>query len=242
MEIWTLDIETSPHKSHHWRVWQENIAPGQMIEATRILTFAAKKLGSNKVIYKTYEDADFLSVLHGVLESADIVVGYNLDKFDIRHINREFVQAGIAPPRPYATIDLLKVVKKNFLFPHNRLDYVCSVLLDERKLETGGFDLWVDFMAGCPKAYRVMKKYNIRDTRLTEKLYQFLRPWIKNHPHVGFAVGPDDFNHLYECPACGSEKTIAAPGNLRRTRCYSIRQVFCGDCYHWFDGKRRKMS
>jgi hypothetical protein len=42
-----------------------------------------------------------------------------------------------------------------------------------------------------------MERYNKQDVRLTEKVYKKLRPFIKNHPHLG--TGNSD-----ACPACGS--------------------------------------
>ena len=39
-------------------------------------------------------------------------------------------------------------------------------------------------LAGDEKAWRAMAKYNRQDVRLTEQLYDRLRPWIWNHPHL----------------------------------------------------------
>ena len=183
----------------------------------------------------------FLCVLHALLAEADVVVTYNGDKFDMRHINREFLENGLSPPRPVASVDMLKQVKKHFNFPHNRLDYVCSVVLGERKLETGGFDLWPAFMEGEEKALKVMKRYNIRDVRLTEKLYLHMRPWLSSHPHIGDVKDLDmgDYDHSYSCEKCGSEDVdLERP---RRTRCFAIRLLHCKKCGAWSDGKRKKL-
>jgi len=237
--ILTLDIETSPHKAYAFGVWQENILPAKIIEPTRMLTWAAKFKGERTTYYDTYRSPLYLEGLSDLLNEADIIVHYNGDKFDMPHINREFIEAGIAPPRPCPTIDLLKVVRKRFKFPHNRLDYVCGVLLDEHKLETGGFELWPAFMGGDLKAQRVMERYNKRDVRLTERLYTHLREWILNHPYGGSTHEVDDASVTYECPACGSTNTTKE--RPRRTRCYSIRVVRCSDCGSWSDGRRKKI-
>ena len=241
MKILTLDIETSPHEGYVWGMWQQNIAAGQLIVPTTILTFAAKFLDKKRVVYRTWRDEDMYETLANLLNEADVIVTYNGDKFDLKHINREFVTRCIRPPRPCASVDLLQVVRKRFNFPHNRLDYVCSKLLGETKLETGGFDLWPRFMDSDPKAERLMKRYNIKDTVLTEKLYLKLRPWILNHPYAGnITVAIDDDLISYACPACSSLDTVK--GRPRRTRCYAIRTVNCNDCGAWFDGKRRKLQ
>jgi len=239
MRIFTLDIETSPHKGYAFNVWQNNMMPGQIIKPTQMLTWSGKFLGEKRIYFQTYRDAHSLTILHELMQGADMIVTYNGDKFDIRHINREFIEAGLPPVRPFASMDLLKHVKKLFNFPHNRLDYVCSVLLDESKLETGGFDLWPAFMKGDEKAGRTMKRYNIQDVKLTEKLYLFIRPWIKNHPFIGNAPALLDSDLEYTCPSCGSSNVTRE--RPRRTRCFAIRVVNCADCGHWFDGKRRKI-
>ncbi len=241
MRIGTLDLETSPHKGYVWGMWQQNMAAGQIVEPTTVLTFAFKFLGESKIVYRTYRDADMYQVLARLLDECDAIVTYNGDKFDLKHISREFVVRGIRPPRPCASIDLLPIVRKRFNFPHNRLDYVCQQILGVTKLETGGFSLWPEFMAGEPKAERVMKRYNIWDTKITERLYVALRPWIKNHPYAGAApVDIDDRLQSYECPACGSMDTVK--DRPRRTRCFAIRVVNCNACGAWFDGKRRKLQ
>lgn len=240
MKILTLDIETSPHQGYSFQVWQTNIAPGQIIAPTQMLTWSAKWKGARKCIFRKWTDGDFLDKLHELLNEADIIVTYNGDKFDLRHINREFLEAGLFPTRPVASVDMLKVVKKHFAFPHNRLDYVASRLLGETKLETGGFDLWTAFMSGDRKAERLMERYNKRDIVLTEKLYIKLLPWITNHPYaLDYEVDIGDENVDYRCPACGSRAIERQ--RPRRTRCYAIRVNRCTVCGSFHDGKRKKL-
>ncbi len=240
MNIVTLDIETMAHKSWHWRLWKENIGPKQLIEPTYMLSYAYK-LNNEATVYKSVLDNDFLDHLHRVLETADLLVTYNGDKFDMLHINREFLEAGLTPPRPVPSVDLYKVVRKYFKFPSNRLDYVASVILGERKLDTGGFDLWRAWDEGCPRARAKMERYNKRDVNVTRRLYRALRPWIRNHPYTSsLEVDFEDHDHVYECPCC-AKKQKQLGGYSRRTRCYAIRQVRCDRCGAWFDGKRKKL-
>lgn len=241
-KILTLDIETSPNQGYAFNVWQNNMMPGQIIKPTYMLSWSAKFLGEKKAYYRDDSMHDMHSKLHELLAEADMIVTYNGDKFDMRHINREFVERGFPRPRPLASVDMLKVVKRMFCFPHNRLDYVCSVLMGETKLETGGFDLWPAFMAGDPKARKLMKKYNVKDVRLTEKLYKQLRGWIPNHPYI--VDTPDiieDDDIEYQCGTCSSKNTTKAP-RPRRTRCFLIRVYQCDDCGAWHDGKRKKVA
>jgi DNA polymerase elongation subunit (family B) len=237
--ILTLDIETSPHDAYVWNLWGDNVPLARLKSPTKMLCWAAKFVGE-KPEWRQYRDPDFLSRLRSLLNEADIVVTYNGIKFDMPHINREFAEAGIPPARPCAHIDLLAAVKKTFKFPSNRLEYVAKTLLGIHKLDTGGFGLWPAFMEGDEKAQRLMQRYNIQDVRVTEKLYLFLRPWIRLHPYAGGQLPEiDDYEEPYQCPACLSRSIrLERP---RRTRCYAIRVLECKDCGHWFEGKRRKI-
>lgn len=240
MNILTLDIETAPSEVYAWQMWKTNIAPNQIITPGGMMTYAAKWYGKKQVVYKTWEDEDFYETLHDMMNEADLIVGYNHEKFDLRYINAEFVQRGFFPTRPVPTIDLFKVVKKHFHFPHYRLDYVAQRLLGKSKIDTGGFELWPAFIAGEPQARRLMKRYNRADTCLTEELYDRLLPWIFNHPFMGDGhVIIEDTLIDYQCPACNSYEVKRE--RPRRTRCYAIRVVHCQACGSWFDGKRKKL-
>ena len=241
MRIFTVDAETSPMDTWAWGCWKQNINPmTQIKEPTYLLSWAGKFSDERKVRYHDVHDKHMVPALHECLMQADAVVTYNGDKFDLKHFNREFLLAGLAPTRPIPSIDLLPAVKRQFSFPSYKLDYVASQVLGERKLDTGGFDLWPSFMEGDPKALRLMQRYNKRDTVLTEKLYKHIKPWIPNHPYLGEPdVDIDDWEHEYECPVCLSLSTVKE--KPRRTRCFAIRQVRCADCGAWHDGKRKKL-
>lgn len=239
MKILVVDIETSPHEGFFWNPWNTTIRENQLIAPTGMMCWSAKFVGGSAVYFRTWHDKDFLDVLQNLMLQSDAVVTYNGDNFDLKHIRRELLEAGMPPPRPLASIDLIKPVRKNFKFPYNTLDYVCRTLLGIRKLDTGGFDLWPSFIDGDSKAIKLMKRYNIRDVRMTEKLYKFLRPWIKNHPNL-CGADVDDEGVVYKCPTCQSTKT--EKHRPRYTRCYAIRLVRCSSCGSWHDGKRSKIT
>ena len=96
--------------------------------------------------------------------------------------------------------------------------------------------MWQQCMQGCPKAMKKMRRYNIEDVRVTERLYKYLRPWITNHPYSG-VIDVEFAATKHECPVCSSTHVFErAP---RRTRCFAIQQLQC-ECGHRFDGSRRK--
>src|SRR5207253_3872004 len=92
-----------------------------------------------------------------LIDEADAVVHYNGQKFDIPHINTEFIRQGLGPPSPFHHIDLCKIVKKTFLFPSAKLKYVAKELGLPGKVEHDGFPLWVRCIEGDKKAWARMR-------------------------------------------------------------------------------------
>jgi DNA polymerase elongation subunit (family B) len=169
---------------------------------------------------------EMLEEIHRLMSEADAVVGWNSAAFDVKHLNREFLEAGMKPPAPHKDLDLMKVVKAKFKFPSNKLDYVAQKLGVGAKVKHSGFDLWIQCMAGNNKAWAEMKKYQIQDVELLVDLYEILLPWIESHPNVG----------LYEeiegaCANCGSTSLTQDGIHVGLTASYERFQ--CDDCGKW---------
>lgn len=181
MKILLLDIETTPMQVYTWGLYDQNISIDQIIKSTEMLCFGARWLGSKKVIFKSvHHDGKkvMLEELHQLMDEADILVGWNSAAFDHKHINREFFENGMLPPSPVKDLDLMSVVKSNFLFPSNKLDYVAQKLGVGAKVKHSGFSLWIRCMEGDDKAWAEMKKYQIQDVNLLVDLYEILTPWF----------------------------------------------------------------
>ncbi len=233
MNILTLDLETSPNLAHVWSLWGQNVSLAQLRESTQVISFAAKWYDKKPVMFfSDFHDGhdQMVAAAWRLLDEADVIVHYNGIKFDERHLNREFFEAGLTPPSPYDRIDLLSVVKKRFLFPSNKLDYVTRVAGQVGKVKHEGHDLWVKCMAGDAKAWSRMRRYNRQDVTETEDLYTKLLPWIPSHPHRGL-YGPlsDD-----QCPSC--EGTSLVKEGLARTKLATFQRYHCADCGAWFRG------
>lgn len=233
MRVLTLDIETSPNLADVWGLWQQNVSLSQLRECTRVISFAAKWHDSKTVeFYSDFHDGHLKMVkkAHELLDQADVVVHYNGTSFDIPHLKREFLLAGLRPPSPYKQVDLLKVVRGNFRFVSNKLDHVSQELGIGKKTKHAGHELWVKCLAGDARAWDTMRKYNKHDVVLTEKLYDRLVPWISNHPHHGLFTGKEC------CQRCGSEKL------QRRGLAYTTVGVFqrfqCQKCGGWSRGAK----
>lgn len=228
MRLLVLDIETRPNLAYVWGIWNQNIGTNQIAEACEMVCFSAKWVDKHKVTFKsTYHDgkSKMLQSLWTLLDEADAVIHYNGKRFDIPHINREFLEAEMDPPSPYRHIDLLQAVKKRFRFPSNKLEYIVQELGIGEKLKHEGFDLWVRCIANEESAWKLMRQYNINDVALTELLYERIKPWIPNIPsHAAFSGER-------VCPACGS-KDIQNRG-MAYTQQSAYRRFVCLDCGKW---------
>jgi predicted RNA-binding Zn-ribbon protein involved in translation (DUF1610 family) len=240
MKVLTVDIETSPMVVMSFGLFDQNISIKQILQPTRMLCWAAKWHGEKKVEFRSehHDGTDvMLERIHALLDEADAVVGYNSKSFDIKHIFREFLQAGMSEPSPFADIDLIKTARGRFRFNSNKLDWVSRELGIGSKVENAGIDLWRGVMIdNDPKRWGEMKRYCKHDVVLTEQLYDRLRPWIKSHPHHGLY---DDAART-TCPNCGGHD-LQRRGHAR-TATARYQRFQCQGCGKWCRGKHADMS
>ena len=200
-----FDIETAPAEAWSFQVWKTNIQPDFIRNPWHMLGWSAKTLFDSTILSdivtpeeaKNRDDKRISESLWNVINTADIVIGHNARRFDIPHANTRFLVHHLPPPSPYKIIDTLDVVKKNFAFEHNKLDYVNRVLDLSRKIETDR-GLWQACMAGDEKSLSMMQEYNKNDVGILEELYVELRGWVKSHPNLNLYIeGIGD-----ACPNC----------------------------------------
>jgi DNA polymerase elongation subunit (family B) len=222
MKILLLDIETAPNTAYVWGLWKQNISISQIVDSSSMLCWAAKWLDEPEVMFSSIlmGKKGMLKEIHKLLDQADAVVHYNGSRFDIPTLNKEFLEAGMSPPSPYAQIDLLRTARQQFRFPSNKLDYVGQALKLGKKVKHEGFELWIKCMNKDKEAWERMEEYNIQDVVLLEQVYHKFLPWIKNHPNKALH---DESEH--SCPSCGSHKiqkrgyNVTAGGKYQRYQC-----------------------
>jgi hypothetical protein len=236
MKSLLIDIETAPNLAHVWGLWDQTVGLSQLLESGYVLCFAAKWHGEREIMFDSVMKSKPLAMLkraHALLDEADVVIHYNGRSFDIPTLNKEFVQHELAPPAPYKQVDLLQVVKRQFRFPSNKLDYVCGKLGIGRKVKHAGHEMWIRCMARDPAAWKVMEKYNKQDVRVLERLHDRLLPWITGYPNRGLY---DDSG--LACPKCGSNHL------QRRGESRTVHSVYaryqCNDCGSWMRSEQRE--
>jgi DNA polymerase elongation subunit (family B)/DNA-directed RNA polymerase subunit RPC12/RpoP len=228
VRILALDIETRPNLAYVWGLWDQNVNLEALVEHQQMICFVAKWIGKRGTEFRsTFHDGQETMIRRAweMLDEADAVVHYNGRRFDVPHLNREFLRLDLTPPSPYKQIDLLQTAKREFKFASNKLAHVSKQLGLEGKVQHEGYGLWLKCMAGDEKAWKTMRKYNVRDVVLLEELYLKLRPWVRTHPSLAAFAGKD------VCPACGSERLQSR--GYAFTSVSKYRRLQCTDCGKW---------
>jgi uncharacterized protein YprB with RNaseH-like and TPR domain len=235
-KILFFDIETSPNIGYSWGRWEQNIISFQ--KEWEILSFAWKFQGKKTVRcltradFKDKTDKSLVRMLRAVLNAADVVVAHNGDQFDVKKSTARMIYHGFSPTKPLKSIDTKKIAKKYFNFNSNSLNDLGTYLGLGKKLNTGGFDLWLGCMANDKKSWATMAKYNKQDVVLLEKVYDKFRPWIHNHPNVA------KLYNIGECPKCTSPNVVKR--GIRANTAGLQQQMLCNDCKGWYLTRYKK--
>ncbi len=118
--ILMLDLETSPNLAYVWGLWDQNISIKQLVESTEVICFGARWYGDETVEIRSVHidgKAKMLERIWELMNEADAIAGWNSKGFDVKHLNREFLEAGMDPPSPHIDIDLMQKSKAAFRFP-----------------------------------------------------------------------------------------------------------------------------
>lgn len=231
--ILTLDIETAPAVVETWSLHNAFISIDQIREPSTILGVGYKWHGAAKVGWVSSRDdgAAMIEAVRDLLHEADIVITYNGDAFDLRHLKREILMADLTPPSKIKSVDLYRTVKRHFKFQSNKLAFVASELGVGEKASTGGYGLWKGCMEGDDAAWLKMARYCKQDVKVTEALYDRLLPWISNHPNM--ALWAKDGTERM-CPACGSFQLQQRGQAVTIAAAYTRYQ--CQACGTWSRG------
>jgi hypothetical protein len=210
-KILIFDIETAPMEIYTWGMYKQRPGTHQIIKDWSMLTWAAKWLFEDKVISNRVsteeaterKDASIVPGLWNLLNEADLVIGHNVQKFDVKKSNLRFALNGLLPPLPYRMIDTLTHARKVFGSSSNKLDYLNKIFGNDVKINTN-FNLWKRCVTGDNDALKEMERYNRGDVLITEELYMSLRPWMKGHPNLGLYIDTDET----VCTNCGNEELV----------------------------------
>lgn len=232
-KVLIFDLETAPNLAYVWGMFKQNIGLNQVQAEGYVMSFAAKWLGEDKVMYfenRHGDDKPLIKRLIDLFDKADIVVAHNGNRFDVPIVMGRALVHGFAPPEPFKQIDTLQVARRQFRLMSNKLEHIANVLGCAPKLDHAkfaGFALWHQCLKQNDEAWEEMRKYNVQDVLTLEEVYLKLRPFMKNHPNVAIYEEPDE----PACPKCGS-KHIHYRGYFY-TNAGKYRKFRCMTCKGW---------
>lgn len=236
-KILYIDIETAPKIAYVWSFFKTNISPKQVLDHGYIMSFSALWNDDkvDKVVYaenRSDNDTDILRTLIELLDEADVVIGQNVARFDVKSINGRALVAGLQPPSPYKVVDTYLCAKKFFKFESNSLEYLTKILLKETEQKTDhkkypGWELWLECLKGNEDAWNEMRLYNIQDTVSVREVYYKMRPWITDHANI--AVHTESSDH--SCPKCNSTDIVRR--GFAFTNVGKYQRYRCNSCGGW---------
>lgn len=240
-----FDIEISPNVGSFWRGNKGGLHDVSIIdvqEHSQVLSVAYKWRGSTK-IYKVgqcdfkgykkniFDDKDLVQHIRDLFDEADVVIGQNSDKFDIKFINTRCIVLGIAPPSGYQTLDTLKINRKHFMHLSNSLDFVSKRYGFDGKIHHEGF---MPMVAGCRigdmKYWNMLKKYNGGDIDQTERVLDKVLPWTRTLKPI--------WQTKKQCPNCDSYNVQSRGLNKSGHKRYSCTDCLKADKPNWFLGQK----
>ena len=196
-----LDIETSPNMAFLWslRVPGGYVNSDMLVRDWFVISWAASWMDSKEVFSgvvtsrqaKNWDDSKILKPLWRLIDDADIVIGHNNDRFDLRKLNTRFLLHDYGVPRKYKTIDTLKVARKSFAFESNKLEFLNERLGNLPKHDMELADWMRICLDGDLRTLDRMVRYNIGDVKEGKRLYARLRDWVipfPRRPREGYKV------------------------------------------------------
>jgi transcriptional regulator NrdR family protein len=233
--ILVLDIETAPLLVRSYGLWNQNISTGFIVKDWYMLSFAAKWVGEKKVHYidtrDTHEnDYEVAQFAWNLMDQADIIVGHNLDRFDVKKLNTRFLKHDIAPLGKKKTIDTLKIAKRYFAITSNKLDYIAKFLKLDGKRKSKKYsqqEMWNACCNGVTDAFKENEKYNIQDIVVTENVFDKLKVWDES-------LNFQSYYGKFKC-ICGSVDFFK--NGLSRTNQATKQKYRCKDCGKVFTGR-----
>jgi hypothetical protein len=185
--VLVVDIETKPMLANVWGLFDQNISLNQLEDEGGIFSWSAKWIGEKEVAYKDVKgnmkkEKQLLIPLWKMMDEADIIIGQNSNKFDIKKLNAKYLEYKLGAPSEYKKIDTMLLARRYFSFVSNKLEYMSKKFCKIKKLSHSKFpgqELWNACKRGNKQAWAEMKKYNIQDVLATEELFMVLSEFDK---------------------------------------------------------------
>lgn len=243
-KIILFDIETIPNLKVALEVWcQLGSWPGRTMKAqvTSLACVGYKYLG-HKATYclnawdypawdnDVNDDERLTREIHKVMSQADAVITHNGKRFDWKYLQTKFIKYDLPPLVNIKHVDTCQLAKKHLFMFNNKLDNLGQYFVKDKKLENGGWKLWVKTHARKKTYQKLMTKYCKQDVVLLEKLFEKLRPFAGNLPNMNLHRTQKQIDdQLWVCPSCGSQDYNY--DGWAHTKTKSYRRMRCKNCH-----------
>lgn len=204
MKRLVFDIETSPGIYWAWNPGNDIRLPWEnMLSEPAVICISYKWVGEKKTHHlqwdEEHNDKAMLEKFIPIMQEADVVIGHNSDRFDIKWLRTRCLFHGIDMPPDFVSIDTYKDACKYFRFNSNSLKYIAKFCNVRQKKETSK-GLWKRVVfESDKKALKEMISYCDGDVESTEDIYLKMVPYVAAKGHVG--------KYVSDCPHCGSDQT-----------------------------------
>lgn len=234
-----FDIETSYNVAKSWRAGRDiTINHSDIIHERAIICVSYKWEGEETVHslrWNKGDDKELVEKFMKVMDSADELVGHNIDNYDIKFIRTRALLHNINTLPKYVSYDTLKQARKHFALNSNKLDAIARLFGLGGKLKHDGMSMWDDIVLHAvlgqgskkkaKKSMNKMVKYCEKDVLLTEEVYNKLRKHTERNIHHGVLNGQSKIS----CPNCGSENLKLLKTQV--TKAGTIKRLMeCKDC------------
>lgn len=207
-KVMVYDIETSRIKFWGWWTGKQYVGHNQVIDEPKIITVSWKWLGEDKIHYLTWDknhsDEKLMKDFLKEYNKADMIIGYNNDRFDNRWINARAMKYNLEVNTFVKSYDIMKEEKKVFRVPSYSMAYMSKYSNVVHKQGHEGIKMWNMIQTGTKEQQKEylqkMVDYNIGDIAATEELYVRLRKYFGHKVHFGVLHGEEK----YTCPHCGT--------------------------------------
>ena len=241
-----FDIETSLRPCYLFAPGTQYVAPGAFTEERQIISIAwawndekevhTQDWGKGKTYTKRLPaERKMLKTFSECMEYADIVVGHNINKFDLPIIRARLMAHGLPDLPPVITEDTYALSRK-LGFQSKKLDVLGEILGVGRKTPTA-LSWWTKLSISNDQAVlKDMVKYNKVDVQLTRDVYKKMLPYLKPQLHRGIMLhGTSD----HTCPECGSDNVRESASNQYYISGASKKvRLNCNDCGRKFVNPR----
>lgn len=233
-KVLVYDIETCRVPAMVFWTGKTYITHRQLREEPKIISISYKWLGEDKVHAvtwdKSHSDETLMRKFLPIYNSADMLVGYNNDKFDNKWINTRAAKHRLEVNLHVKSFDLYKQARKVLRLPSYSMEYLANYFGVTPKLKHEGIDMWDKIQFGTPevqeKALKDMVDYNVGDILTTEEIYLEMRMYFGHKTHLGVLLGKDK----HTCPNCGGDNVTEYNGNYSVTPAGTIqRHMICRD-------------